>query len=190
MLFGDPIQAGRGMTGRPSMRQARLKPEFANLYPPLEAGEWIPAAVASARMLLWQTRQPGAAGLAQRTLDPQHFDFRGGPEAGDSTRTTGTRFGDHGETGIPLRREARLRSEFAHLYPSLPTDTWMGAAEVGTLLLRWIAGGGASPRLGARLLPEAHFEFRGGELPRGSIAPPRTRREDAGPRGELAVESA
>jgi hypothetical protein len=178
------------MTGRPSMRQARLKPEFADLYPPLEADEWIPAAVASARMLLWQTRQPGATGLAERTLDPQHFDFRGGPAAGESPRTAGTRFGDHGETGEPLRREARLRADFAHLYPSLPMDTWLGAAEVGALLLRWIAGGGASPRLGARLLPEEHFEFRGGGLPRGSITSPRTRLEDAGPRGELAAESA
>ena len=177
------------MTGRPSMRQARLRAEFANLYPPLEAGEWLPAAVASARMLLWQTRQPGAAGLAQRTLDPQHFEFRGGPETAEGSRTTGTRFGDHPET-VPLRREARLRSDFAHLYPSLPTDTWLGAAEVGALLLRWIAGGGASPRLGARLLPEAHFEFRGGDVPRGSIASPRTRREDPGSRGELAAESA
>ena len=172
------------------MRQARLKPEFASLYPPLESGEWIPAAVASARMLLWQTRQPGATGLAQRTLDPLHFEFRGGPEVDGSSRTAGTRFGDHGETGVPLRREARLRSAFGHLYPSLPTDTWMGAAEVGSLLLRWIAGGGASPRLGARLLPEEHFEFRGGDLPRGSIASPRTRRDDPGARGELAAESA
>ena len=178
------------MTGRPSTRQARLRPEFAGLYPPLESGEWIPAAVASARMLLWQTRQPGATGLAQRTLDPLHFEFRGGPEVEGSSRTAGTRFGDHGETGVPLRREARLKTAFAHLYPSLPTDTWVGAAEVGSLLLRWIAGGGASPRLGARLLPAEHFEFRGGELPRGSIASPRTRRDDPGARGEMAAESA
>ena len=49
------------------------------------------------------------------------------------------------------------------------------------VLLQWIASGGASPPLGLRLLPDEHFEFRGGELPRGSIGTPRTRREDPEP---------
>ena len=172
---------------RPSMRQARLKSEYADRYPPLEAGVWIPAAVASARMLLWQTHQPGASGLAQRTLDPRHFDFEGGVTEEREPRERGTRFGDHGETGTPLRREARLRAGFADLYPALPSDTWMGAAELGGVLLRWMTEGGATPPLGARLLPDEHFEFRGGELPRGSISSPRSRREDPGARGELAA---
>ena len=172
------------MSSRHSLRQARLRPEFAELYPPLEPGEWIPAAVASARMLLWQTRQPGASRLAQRTLDPQHFDFRGGP-ADAETRVHGTRFADH-ETGTPLRREARLRPGFAQLYPALPADTWMGAAELGALLLRWIVGGGSAP-LGSRLLSDEHFEFRGGDLPRGSIGSPRTRHNDRMTQGEVAA---
>jgi hypothetical protein len=167
------------------MRQARLKAEFADRYPPLEAGVWIPAAVASARVLLWQTRQPDASDLAQRTLDPRHFDFQGGPGEEGEPRAPGTRFGDHGETGSPLRREARLRPRFAELYPALTSDTWMGAAELGGVLLRWIAEGGATPPLGARLLPDEHFEFRGGELPHGSGASPRSRREDPGKRKEL-----
>jgi hypothetical protein len=179
------------MSGRLSRREARLKPEFAELYPPLEVGEWIPAAVASARMLIWQTRQPGASSLAKRTLDAEHFDFRGGPDADAAARAAGTRFGDHGETGVPLRREARLRAGSAALYPALPSDTWMGAAELGSILLRWIASGGAPPPLGTRLLPEEHFEFRGGELPRGSISSPRPRRDDAEPRAhEPAAGSA
>jgi hypothetical protein len=172
---------------RPSMRLARLKAEYADRYPPLEAGVWMPAAVASARMLLFQTRQPEASGLGQRTLDPRHFDFQGGPAADTESRATGTRFGDHGDTGAPLRREARVRSGFAELYPVLPTDTWMAAAELGGVLLRWIAEGGTPPPLGARLLPDEHFEFRGGELPRGSVASPRSRREDPGTRGERAA---
>ena len=45
----------------PIHREARLKPEFADLYPPLEPGQWLSAAVASARVLLWQTRQRGAS---------------------------------------------------------------------------------------------------------------------------------
>ena len=169
------------------MRQARLKPEYAATYPPLEPGEWIPAAVASARMLLWQTRQAGVSGPGQRTLDPRHFEFRGGAADEPEPRATGTRFGDHGDTGAPLRREARLRAPFSELYPALPSDTWMGAAELGGILLRWITEGGVTPPLGARLLPDEHFEFRGGELPRGSIASPRSRREDSGTRGELAA---
>jgi hypothetical protein len=173
------------MSLRHSLRQARLRPEFAELYPPLEPGEWMPAAVASARMLLWQTRQPGAAQLAQRTLDPQHFDFRGGPPDSGDARVQGTRFADH-ETGMPLRREARLRPGFAEMYPALPADTWMGAAELGALLLRWVVGGGAAP-LGSRLLTDEHFEFRGGELPRGSVGSPRTRRNDPQPQGEVAA---
>jgi hypothetical protein len=36
-------------------------------------------------------------------------------------------------------------------------------------------------------LPDEHFEFRGGELPRGSVASPRSRREDPGTRGERAA---
>jgi hypothetical protein len=167
------------------MRQARLKAEFADRYPPLESGVWIPAAVASARMQLWQTSRPGASGPAQRTLDPRHFDFRGGLAQEAGLRSPGTRFGVPGETGTPMRREARLRPGFAGLYPALPGDTWMGAAELGGALLRWIAEGGVTPPLGARLLPDEHFEFRGGELPSGSAVSPRSRGEDPETREEL-----
>jgi len=168
------------------MREARLKPEYADRYPPLDPGEWIPAAVASARMLIWQTRHPDAATLVQRTLDPGHFDFRGGPDADAAGRAAGSRAGEQGDVGMPGRREARLRAGSASLYPALPSETWMAAAELGGILLRWIASGGTPPPLGARLLPEEHFEFRGGELPRGPVPSPRTRRDDQG-RGELAA---
>lgn len=174
------------MSQRPSQRQARLNPEFAELYPPLEPGHWISAAVASARMLLWQTRQQGASSLGQRTLDSRHFEFRGGAADPEAERRHGTRLGDHGHTDWPLRRQARLRGEFAELYPGLPSKLWIEASELGASLLRWIAGGGATPPLGSRLLPEEHFEFRGGELPRGSIGSPRSRREDVPDQG-LAV---
>ena len=40
-------------------RQARLKPEFAELYPPLTADIWEPAAEMGARVLLWQLQQRG-----------------------------------------------------------------------------------------------------------------------------------
>jgi hypothetical protein len=158
------------------LREARLLPEFAELYPPLDADQWVPAAVASARMLLWQTRQPGTASLGRRTLDPSHFEFRGGmTEPGREQRT---RFDDHKTSDWPLRRQARLRAEYAELYPAVEAGVWIEAAEMGATLLRWISAGGTGLPLGSRLLPDQHFEFRGGELPRGSINSPRTRRED------------
>lgn len=160
----------------PHHREARLRPEFAELYPPLDPDRWMPAAVASARMLLWQTRQPSAAKLGQRTLDSRHFEFRGG--VADPDRQQRTRFDDHGTTGWPLRRQARLRDTCAELYPALQAGVWIEAAELGATLLRWITGQETGFSLGSRLLPEEHFEFRGGELPRGSIKSPRTRRED------------
>ncbi len=171
----------------PHHREARLKPEFAELYPPLEPGQWLSAAVASARMLLWQTRQRGTSGLGTRTLDPEHFDFRGGATDSAEDRQRGTRLDDHGESDWPVRRQARLRREFAELYPAVPVGVWIEASELGASLLHWIAGGGASPPLGVRLLPDEHFEFRGGEVPRGSVGTPRTRREDTADGRGLAV---
>lgn len=66
-------------------REARLKPEFAEQYPQLEAGVWEPAAEMGAKVLLWQVQQQGTAALAARILDEQHFEFRGGWYRGDAT---------------------------------------------------------------------------------------------------------
>lgn len=90
-------------------------------------------------------------------------------------------------TSRPLMRQARLRPEFADLYPPIEPAEWMSAAELGAMLLRWVTSAGATVTLGPRLLPEEHFEFRGGALPRGSIASPRTRRDDAPSEGERAA---
>jgi hypothetical protein len=66
-------------------RQARLKPEFAALYPPLTPGVWEPAAEIGARVLLWQLQQQGTAALGTRLLDMRHFEFRGGWSRGVDT---------------------------------------------------------------------------------------------------------
>lgn len=66
-------------------REARLKPEFASLYPPLTADVWQPAAEMGARVLLWQVQQQGTAALATRILDERHFEFRGGWYRGEAT---------------------------------------------------------------------------------------------------------
>ena len=66
-------------------REARLKPEFAECYPQLEAGVWETAAEIGAKVLLWQVQQQGTAALASRILDQRHFEFRGGWERGGAT---------------------------------------------------------------------------------------------------------
>ncbi len=66
------------------MREARLRPEFADLYPELIAGQWEPASriveVVLARYLLQQM----AADPLERAIQETHFEFRGG--AGEPPR--------------------------------------------------------------------------------------------------------
>ena len=58
-------------------RQARLKPEFAALYPALQPGVWCPAADAAAELLaLLRGASPA---IEQRVMTERHFEFRGGP---------------------------------------------------------------------------------------------------------------
>ena len=74
-------------------------------------------------------------------------------------------------------REARLRSEYAYLYPNLVAGEWYPASDVGAKLLLWQLRSGRPPRLGERLLTDKHFEFRGGRE-RGEPTPLRTRASD------------
>jgi hypothetical protein len=66
-------------------REARLKPEFADLYPPLVADIWEPAAEMGAKVLLWQVQQQGTDALNSRILNERHFEFRGGWYRGAAT---------------------------------------------------------------------------------------------------------
>jgi hypothetical protein len=63
------------------MREARLRPEYADLYPELVPGQWEPASriveVVLARYLL-QKMTDGQ--VADRALNESHFEFRGGAE--------------------------------------------------------------------------------------------------------------
>lgn len=64
-------------------------------------------------------------------------------------------------------REARLRPEFAHLYPGLTPGDWESAARIAeavlaNLMLQEMAEAPAAERV----LPEEHFEFRGAAAPR------------------------
>jgi hypothetical protein len=73
-----------------------------------------------------------------------------------------------------MTREAKLRSEYAHLYPGVPAGVWMPAADMGAALLMAHLQLSVVPRLGNRLLDELHFEFRGGGN-RGAQSGERTR---------------
>jgi len=64
-----------------SAREARLKPEFAYLYPGLTPGVWYKAAWLSARQFAREPSDGGAASIA-RMVDEQHFEFRGGRARG------------------------------------------------------------------------------------------------------------
>jgi hypothetical protein len=58
-------------------------------------------------------------------------------------------------------REARLRPEYAQLYPALEPGVWLPATTVGQKLLLWHLAQAMTPK-GERLLVDGHFEFRGG----------------------------
>ena len=73
-------------------------------------------------------------------------------------------------------REARLRPEYADLYPGVQPDVWLPATVVGQQLLLWHLASAAVPQ-GERLLTDGHFEFRGG-LVRGPSNGTRTRAGD------------
>ena len=66
-------------------REARLKPEFAHLYPGLTPGVWYKAAWLSARQFAREPSDGGAASIA-RMVDENHFEFRGGrPRRGEQS---------------------------------------------------------------------------------------------------------
>ncbi len=69
----------------PRVREARLRPEFAHLYPPLEPGRWEPAAAMADRVVAWLLRQPDRGYMApERVLRSEHFEFRGGTEKAEA----------------------------------------------------------------------------------------------------------
>ena len=67
------------------------------------------------------------------------------------------------ESGRPPPREAQLKAHYAGLYPGLPAAVWLDAAEVVARAAPQRRRAQATPVLRQRLLPEEHFEFRGGE---------------------------
>jgi hypothetical protein len=64
---------------QPEVREARLRPEFALLYPGVEPGVWQDAAALAEQMLTEHLLRPSPGyGLSERVLTKEHFEFRGG----------------------------------------------------------------------------------------------------------------
>ena len=61
------------------VREARLRPEYAHLYPMLVPGAWLPAAVAAEKVAAVRLIQlADTYVLHDRVLTDAHFEFRGG----------------------------------------------------------------------------------------------------------------
>jgi hypothetical protein len=60
------------------------------------------------------------------------------------------------------RRTARLRPEYADWYPLVEADRWHDAALLTEVVRRQLVEGSPAWAAEARVLAEAHFEFRGG----------------------------
>jgi hypothetical protein len=76
-------------------------------------------------------------------------------------------------------REARLRPEWAALYPGLEPDAWMVAAQLVPLVLRHRLHGQSTWEFTRRILVDEHFEFRGGRNRDSTWSGILTRVEDA-----------
>ena len=87
----------------------------------------------------------------------------------------------HGQPPVSQsgRREARLRSEFAHLYPPLEPDHWELAGAVAGRQLAWLLQAERGRTSVDRVLTKEHFEFRGISPRPGNTQRTRTRRHDA-----------
>jgi len=91
----SPLRADAGAIGgarssQPAIREARLRPEFAEQYAYIQPGVWYSAAGLAERLITRLLRE-GVSDeeLPQRVLDPAHFEFRGGE--GAPTRSNSAR---------------------------------------------------------------------------------------------------
>jgi hypothetical protein len=76
-------------------------------------------------------------------------------------------------------REARLRPEWAHLYPELEAEVWIVAAQLVPLVLRQRLQDQPTWEFTHRILLDEHFDFRGGRDRDESWSGVLTRVEDA-----------
>jgi hypothetical protein len=63
----------------PGVREARLRPEYADLYPGIDPGVWFTAATLAEHLDHRRARDlDGQPPSSPRPLEGEHFEFRGG----------------------------------------------------------------------------------------------------------------
>lgn len=92
-MFHERATSGGGSFLR-QLREARLRPGNAELYPGISAGEWKTAAVVADQVLAGLLLRGVEAAVRGRVLLETHFEFRGGSTTGGERE------------GIRPRREA------------------------------------------------------------------------------------
>ena len=60
-----------------NQREVFLRPEYAEVYPTLPPGQWLPSADWAAAIVT-RAQEARLQGRYQRTFDSRHFEFRGG----------------------------------------------------------------------------------------------------------------
>lgn len=86
----------------------------------------------------------------------------------------------HNVGAMPMAvREARLRAEWAALYPGLAAEVWMVASQLVPLVLRHRLQDQPTWEFTRRILVDEHFEFRGGRARDNSWSEILSRVEDA-----------
>ncbi|MEO6056167.1 MAG: hypothetical protein ABIQ49_04940 [Gemmatimonadales bacterium] len=74
-----------------AVREARLRPEFADLYPGVDLDVWHTAATLAEHLLARFLRHdPADQSLPPRIMDPRHFEFRGTAGHAGGRMTLGT----------------------------------------------------------------------------------------------------
>jgi hypothetical protein len=76
-----------------TIREARLRPQYASLYPALEPGTWQPATAIGRQLLLWHLTAPSVPD-GERLMSEEHFEFRGGTARDESDGEARTRSAD------------------------------------------------------------------------------------------------
>lgn len=84
------------MAGAP--REARLIPDYVELYPELPPGVWLPAAEVAEHIVAVVRKEGGRLGLHGRVMADEHFEFRGG-EPGAAPRGRNERREDSATAG-------------------------------------------------------------------------------------------
>lgn len=70
-----------------SLREARLKSEYKELYPGLNDQVWLPASEVAEHIIAVVRHERGRLGQHGRLMAEDHFEFRGGDVLGRVTRS-------------------------------------------------------------------------------------------------------